>query len=64
VRYDYRCRRCGVIEIEHGMRDPPRTTCPRCGRRGLVKVVLAPGVVFKGPGFYATDYAKTVDKPK
>ena len=57
--YDYRCRKCGhVFELFHGMRDEGVKRCPRC--RGRAQRVPASGVglLFKGSGFYITDYAK------
>jgi len=46
------------------MKDEPIKTCPECG--GRVKRLLGTGAgfIFKGPGFYATDYKKADKKPK
>jgi putative FmdB family regulatory protein len=55
--YEYECTRCGhTFEIEQRMTDPPRKRCPEC--RGKVeRVISGPlGILFKGSGFYTTDY--------
>jgi len=55
ARYDYRCTGCDtVFEIEHGMRERPQITCPRCGAP-CTRVLNASGIVLKGSGFYNTD---------
>lgn len=54
--YGYRCSSCGhEIEVLQKMSDPPLKECPNCG--GELKKKLYPaGVIFKGSGFYSTDY--------
>jgi putative FmdB family regulatory protein len=55
--YVYECERCGHrFELMQGMTDPPRQRCPKC--RGKVRRLLTPGggLIFRGTGFYATDY--------
>ena len=57
--YVYECRRCGHrFELMQSIVDPPRQRCPEC--RGKVKRVLMPGggLIFKGSGFYSTDYKR------
>jgi len=57
--YEYRCKSCGKThEIEHGFHDERPTKCPSCGGV-LVRVFHPIGVVFKGSGFYKTDYGGT-----
>jgi putative FmdB family regulatory protein len=55
--YEYQCKSCNHrFEIWQKMTDEPLTTCPEC--QGSIRRVLFPaGVVFKGAGFYKTDYA-------
>ncbi len=54
-RYDYRCPACEtVFEVEHGMREHPEVTCPRCGAP-MTRMLNTSGIVFKGSGFYNTD---------
>jgi putative FmdB family regulatory protein len=56
--YVYRCQECSaVIERRQSFTDDPLTVCETCGG-ALRKVIQVPQVVFKGPGFYSTDYRK------
>lgn len=55
--YEYECRKCGHrFELFQKITDPPRKRCPKC--RGAVRRLLGTGggMIFKGSGFYATDY--------
>ncbi|MDP0490188.1 MAG: zinc ribbon domain-containing protein [Verrucomicrobiota bacterium JB023] len=57
--YDYRCDTCGhVFEVFQKMSDPKLTDCPEEGCAGPVKRLLGTGagLIFKGGGFYETDY--------
>ena len=54
--YDYQCRTCGYItEVVHSMLEDGPTECERCGGR-LRRVFHPTGIIFKGGGFYETDY--------
>ncbi len=62
--YDYVCEACGH-EFEHfqSMSDPRLEKCPKCGKKKLVrKVGAGGGVIFKGSGFYETDYKRSASK--
>jgi putative FmdB family regulatory protein len=64
-RYDYQCSSCGVhFEAVHKMSDPPLTVCP-CGKEGQVTRLMSAGsgLIFKGSGFYITDYKKSSSSP-
>ncbi len=55
--YEYKCLECGYLFEEfQKMSDAPLETCPKCG--GKVKRLISngAGLVFKGSGFYLTDY--------
>lgn len=55
--YEYECQRCGhVFERFQSMKDEPLKRCPEC--RGKVKRLIGAGagIIFKGSGFYETDY--------
>ncbi|MDD5556963.1 MAG: zinc ribbon domain-containing protein [bacterium] len=55
--YEYECRKCGCrFERFQAMSAPPLRSCPRC--RGAVRRLISggAGIIFKGSGFYATDY--------
>ncbi len=56
--YDYRCAACGhALEIFHGISEKPRRTCPKCKKPRLERLISAgAGLLFKGSGFYLTDY--------
>src|SRR5215469_14068323 len=54
--YGYRCRSCGhELEVLQKMSDQPLKTCPNCSGE-LQKKLYPAGVIFKGSGFYSTDY--------
>ena len=56
-KYDYKCKDCGEIEVEQKMSDNPLTKCPVCGNIDIIKMVSkGTNVLFKGSGFYDTDY--------
>ncbi len=55
--YDYKCLDCGYIFEEfQSITDTPLTECPKC--RGQLKRLIGSGAgpIFKGTGFYHTDY--------
>lgn len=54
--YEYKCEKCGhTFEVIQKFSDEPIASCVACS--GSVHRVLSPpGLLFKGPGFYATDY--------
>ena len=57
--YEYECKDCGYkFEKFQQMVDKPLKQCPKCN--GAVKRLIGrgAGIIFKGPGFYATDYKK------
>jgi putative FmdB family regulatory protein len=54
--YGYRCSNCGhEFEIQQRMSDEPLKVCPKCQGK-LSKMLYPTGVIFKGSGFYSTDY--------
>ena len=57
-RYDNRCP-CGAeFESTQPMADPPGADCPACGARAERLITSATPAVFRGSGFYETDYKK------
>jgi len=56
--YDYVCDGCGhAFELFQSMSDPVKKTCPKCSKKKLRRLIGAGGaIVFKGSGFYKTDY--------
>lgn len=61
--YDYFCHACGTSFVaQQRMSDPVLTTCS-CGAEGKVERLLSAGagLIFKGAGFYKTDYKASSD---
>ncbi|HQP91609.1 MAG TPA: zinc ribbon domain-containing protein [Candidatus Omnitrophota bacterium] len=58
--YDYECKACGhAFERTHSMTAEPIKKCPKCGKNKVIRLIgSGSGVIFKGSGFYATDYRK------
>ena len=56
--YDYQCRNCGhELEIFQSIKEAPKKKCPKCGKLTLKRLLgTGAGVIFKGSGFYQTDY--------
>jgi putative FmdB family regulatory protein len=58
--YEYECTKCGhQFEKFQSMRDEPLRKCPKCKKAALKRLVGGgAGLIFKGSGFYITDYRK------
>jgi len=55
--YDYVCTKCdNKFEAFHSMTAEPLKECPKCGGYVEKKISGGTGLVFKGSGFYITDY--------
>jgi putative FmdB family regulatory protein len=56
--YDYECDACGhEFELFQSINDPVKRKCPECGKQKLRRLFgTGAAVVFKGSGFYQTDY--------
>ena len=56
--YEYNCVSCGYeFEQFQSITAKPIRKCPKCGRTSVKRLIgVGAGVIFKGPGFYATDY--------
>ena len=58
--YEYECKTCGHrFEELQNIHDAPVKTCPECGGQVHRLPSTGVGVIFKGSGFYATDYARS-----
>jgi putative FmdB family regulatory protein len=54
--YGYRCEQCGhELEVLQSMSDAPLKVCPNCAGP-LRKMIYPAGLIFKGSGYYTTDY--------
>jgi len=56
--YDYICRVCGhELELFQSITERPKRKCPRCAKNTLERRIgTGAGILFKGSGFYQTDY--------
>ncbi len=55
--YDYECRKCGHrFELFHSMSDDAMKRCPKCRSKAHRVPSAGAGLLFKGSGFYITDY--------
>ena len=58
-RYDYQCNSCeNVFEVKQRFTDEPVANCPICDSPARRKFYAVP-VIYKGSGFYTTDYARS-----
>ncbi len=56
--YEYRCESCGrLFEHFQSITSKPLRKCPTCKKNRLVRLIgSGAGIIFKGSGFYQTDY--------
>jgi putative FmdB family regulatory protein len=63
--YDYKCTQCGHdFEIFQSMSESHIKKCPECGGNVRRLVGGGSGLIFKGSGFYVTDYVKGKEQKK
>jgi putative FmdB family regulatory protein len=62
--YEYQCPEGHVFEKFQKMSDKPQAKCPACGKISTRKISGGAGLVFKGSGFYITDYGKDGKGPR
>lgn len=57
--YEYECKHCGhAFEAFQKITDEPLKGCPKCHKEIKRLIGSGAGIIFKGSGFYATDYRK------
>jgi len=57
--YTYQCKSCHhTFDLFHGISAQPSVKCPKCKRSCKRLLGAGAGVIFKGSGFYETDYKK------
>src|SRR4051812_21287302 len=64
--YEYKCSACGhAFEQFQSMSAPPVKKCPQCGKSKVKRLLgTGAGIIFKGSGFYITDYRDASYKEK
>lgn len=62
--YDYICQSCSEeFEIFQSIKEAPLKKCPKCKRQRLKRLIgTGAGILFKGSGFYETDYKRPPKK--
>ena len=62
--YDYECKACGhTFDELQSFSDAPLTKCPKCKKNKLERLFGGGGaIIFKGSGFYETDYRRPPEK--
>jgi putative FmdB family regulatory protein len=62
--YEYRCPEGHEFDKFQRITEKPRARCPVCGRTAARKISGGAGLVFRGSGFYITDYGKDGKGPR
>ena len=61
--YEYLCSHCQHrFEVRQKVNDAPVSNCVRCGKP-VTKLISPPAIVFKGSGWYVTDYSDKLKPP-
>lgn len=63
--YSYECQSCGnEFDLFQKITEPPLERCPKCNGPVRRKIGAGAGIIFKGSGFYATDYRSSEYKSR
>ena len=63
--YEYTCKKCGIVEVFQSMKEDALRRCPTCRSAGFQRIISGgAGVIFKGSGFWETDYNRGADYKK
>ncbi len=62
--YEYECPEGHEFELFQKMSEKPRAKCTVCGKTAIRQISGGAGLVFKGSGFYITDYGKDGKGPR
>ncbi len=63
--YEYACPTCGIVEVFQSIKDDALKKCPTCKKQKVTRMVSSGvGIIFKGSGFWETDYNRTKDYKK
>jgi putative FmdB family regulatory protein len=56
--YEYECTKGHQFEVFQSIKDKPLTRCRRCKAKARRMLGTGSGIIFKGSGFYETDYKR------
>ena len=63
--YEYLCLKCKKkFEQLQSIKEAPLKKCPKCGGKAERQIGGGAGLIFKGTGFYITDYKNKASKPE
>ncbi|MFP4466103.1 MAG: FmdB family zinc ribbon protein [Candidatus Goldiibacteriota bacterium] len=63
--YNYECKKCGIFEVRQSMKENAFEKCPKCGGKEIKRLIgTGGGIIFKGSGFYETDYKRPLNNKK
>ncbi len=63
--YEYACPTCGIVEVFQSIKEAALKKCPQCKKHKVTRIVSGgSGVIFKGSGFWETDYNRSADYQK
>jgi putative FmdB family regulatory protein len=61
--YEYLCEGCSYkFEVKQSIKDEPLASCDRCGK-AVKRLISSPAIMFKGSGWYVTDYSDKLKPP-
>ncbi|HJT19581.1 MAG TPA: FmdB family zinc ribbon protein [Nitrospira sp.] len=61
--YEYLCEGCSYkFEVKQSIKDEPLAVCDRCGN-AVKRLISSPAIMFKGSGWYVTDYSDKLKPP-
>tara|TARA_B100001059_G_C17794817_1_gene562398 strand:- start:990 stop:1196 length:207 start_codon:yes stop_codon:yes gene_type:complete len=68
MKYEYKCEKCGVVEVHQTIKDDALEECPKCGQCGRGKnkkffqrIISGGGFLLDDSGWYGSGYSKTKD---
>ena len=63
--YEYACPTCGIVEVFQSIKEAALKKCPQCKKQKVTRMISGGGgVIFKGSGFWETDYNRSSDYQK
>ena len=61
--YEYLCHDCSYkFELKQSIKDDPVAVCSKCGK-SVSRIISSPAIMFKGTGWYITDYSDKMKPP-